>query len=216
MALSDPIRQIRLETARWRLAWFWFPFCGLLFLIFATQTMAGYYGDQQQRAFGWFLPTILPTTALMLSVFAADAMRPIDSKNIYVRYNFWVLAFALSAFYLILVVFPIVGSHFLVSEQSSASELIEARLRTLEGSNIFIAPIQGLVVAALGVLFFLTEQADSTPKKGGGNPERPADETDPSSVVSETVGTLREDTAPTPQSKTLTGEAGRPVDAKAT
>ena len=148
---------IPLETARWRLAILWFPGSGLLLLILVAQMLGGAYGSDVQRAFGWALPNFLPTLALMVSVFAADALRPITENATVVRRNFTHLTVWLSAFYLLLLTlsilaYPIFGSY---TEEDST---IEARLSLMEQSNIFLAPVQSLVVLSIGTLFFLREE----------------------------------------------------------
>ncbi len=149
---------IRLETARWRLAVIWFPGCGLLFLILVAQSIGGAYGDQLQRAWGWALPNFLPTLALMVSVFAADALNPLSETASYVRKNFCYLAIGLSIFYILVILISLVTQP-LAGEINDAPDLITARLELLEMSNMWLAPLQGLVVASLGLLFFLKEGA---------------------------------------------------------
>lgn len=149
---------IRLETARWRLAVIWFPGCGVLFLILVAQSIGGAYGDQLQRAWGWALPNFLPTLALMVSVFAADALRPLDVNETvtYVRKPFCVLAIGLSVFYILMILVSL-GAQLLAGQFIDAPDLATARLEFLDMSNIWLAPLQGIVVLSLGVLFFLKE-----------------------------------------------------------
>jgi hypothetical protein len=147
---------LRLEKARWRLAVIWFPCGGLIFLILIAQSIGGAYGDQVQRAWGWALPNFLPTLALMVSVFAADALKPSTGTAIYVRKNFCSLALSLSIFYVLVILISLVGQLF-AGQVSDAPDLTTARLKLLEMSNMWLAPLQGLVVASLGVLFFLKE-----------------------------------------------------------
>ncbi|MCP4395743.1 MAG: hypothetical protein GY801_00320 [bacterium] len=147
---------LRVEKARWRLAVTWFPCGGLIFLILIGQSIGGAYGDQVQRAWGWALPNFLPTLALMVSVFAADALRPFTETATYVRKNFFYLAVGLSIFYILAILLSLVAPLF-AYQVSDAPDLITARLELLEMSNIWLAPLQSLVVASLGVLFFLKE-----------------------------------------------------------
>lgn len=156
-------RTIALDAARWRLAVIWFPSCGLIFLIIIAQSLGGAYGEELQRAWSWALPNFLPTLALMLSVFAADALRPANESETFVRYNFALLAMGLSLFYIAVLLLsllaqPIFGSH------ADATNPVLARLELLEISNLWLAPLQSLVVASIGVLFFLKE---GEAKQGG-------------------------------------------------
>ncbi|MGV6851924.1 MAG: hypothetical protein ACWA5R_07075 [bacterium] len=149
------IKQIRLEKARWHLATTWFPAGGIIFLLLIAQSLGGAYGDQVQRAWGWALPNFLPTLALMVSVFTSDALKPTTDKVTFVRKNFYYLALGLSIFYVITILMSLLVQPFL--NPGNTSDLITARLELLEMSNIWLAPLQGLVVAALGVLFFIKE-----------------------------------------------------------
>lgn len=150
---------LRVDTARWRLAVIWFPACGLLFLILIAQTIFGAYGDQVQRAWSWALPNFLPTLALMGSVFAADALKPMNEMTTNVRKNFCNLAIGLSVFYILLIFISLLAQP-IAGAIINPTDLIEGRLEFLEMSNIWLAPLQALVVGSLGILFFLKE---STP-----------------------------------------------------
>lgn len=155
--VRPPVQTLPLETARWRLALIWFPGSGLLFLIMIAQSLGGAYGDELQRAWGWALPNFLPTLALMISVFATDALRPMSETDAVVRRNFASLALALSAFYL-LILFVSVAGQVIFMSYNSTDDLVERRLTLLETSNYWLAPLQSLVVAAIGTLFFLKEE----------------------------------------------------------
>ena len=153
---GSPHGTIPLETARWRLAAIWFPSCGIIFLIMIAQSIGGAYGDELQRAWSWALPNFLPTLALMLSVFAADALRPAGESETLVRRNFAFLSLCVSIFYVVVILIsllaqPIFGTY------ADTSDQVAARLELLETSNLWLGPLQSLVVAAIGVLFFLKE-----------------------------------------------------------
>ena len=154
--LDTQPRLLTLDKARWRLAVTWFPSCGVLFLVLVSQSLAGAYGTQVPRAWGWALPTFLPTLALMLSVFAADALKPEGQGQLFVRRNFCNLALSVSIFYLV-VVFLSLALQPLVEPIAGAPDIVAARLDMLELSNIWLSPLQSIVVAAIGVLFFLKE-----------------------------------------------------------
>lgn len=154
-----------LEAARWRLAVVWFPSCGLIFLIMIAQSLGGAYGDELQRAWSWALPNFLPTLALMLSVFAADALRSSgDEGQTVVRRNFALLATSLSIFYIVVILISLVAQP-IFGTYAAADDPIVARLELLEASNLWLAPLQSLVVAAIGVLFFLKETKTSAAEK---------------------------------------------------
>ena len=151
---QDAERFVTLESARWRLASVWFPAAALIFLILIGQSLFGAYGEDMQRAWGWALPNFLPTTALIISVFAADAFAPYSETETLVRKSFSRLALGLSIFYVATILFSLLVQPF-VGNPTNAEDPIQARLELLEASNLWLAPLQSLVVAALGVLFFL-------------------------------------------------------------
>lgn len=158
MAISTAARQlISLEKVRWRLALVWFPVSGVIFLLLIGQSIGGVYGDQLQRAWGWALPNFLPTLALMVSVFAADALRSEIDSSIVVRRNFYILSLALSAFYLLTLLVAILAQPALQLLDKKTEGGIVVRMELLETSNIWLGPLQGLVIASIGVLFFLKE-----------------------------------------------------------
>jgi hypothetical protein len=141
---------LALESARWRLAIIWFPASGVIAILLIGQSLGGVYGDELQRVWGWALPNFLPTLALMVSVFAADALRPYED-SVFVRGTFCMLAIGLTVFYLAVFSLPILYQPFLQPGGSVG------RIALLEISNIWLGPLQGLVVISLGVLFFLKE-----------------------------------------------------------
>jgi hypothetical protein len=146
-----------LDTARWRLAVIWFPVCGLFFLLMIGQSIGGVYGSELQRVWGWALPNFLPTLALMVSVFAADALRPYSKHVVFVRKNFCQLAIGLSVFYLLVLIFSVLAQPLLQWLRGPAAAGVSGRIELLETSNIWLGSLQGLVVVSLGVLFFLKE-----------------------------------------------------------
>lgn len=141
-----------LRLARLRLARIWFPAIGVLFLVLVVQSLTFVHGDEVQQVFSWALPNFLPTISLMMSVFAQDALvsdkQSVDKVK--VRSFFLSIATWLSLFYLALL--------FIVIFAASVSG--GRPLDTFEISSIFLGPIQGLVVGALGVLFFVREEGD--------------------------------------------------------
>jgi len=151
------IRQgISLSAARQRLAIIWFPACALIFLILIAQSVGGAYGDKAQTAWGWALPNFMPSLALMMSAYAADALKPPDADEASVRRAFLTLASALSVFYLLLVILSILLQP-IFGGTGPDGDPTSARLELLDLSNLWLAPLQALVVGALGVLFFVKD-----------------------------------------------------------
>lgn len=151
--LTDSV--VPLEKARNCLALIWFPVSGLVILILIAQSFGGAYGDELQRAWGWALPNFLPTIALMVSVFSSEALLPRSDRAPTVRRSFFKLSIGLSVFYLLVLLASVLAQPFI---HADGSGLVNQRLRLLETSNIWLGPLQGLVVTALGVLFFLKDE----------------------------------------------------------
>jgi hypothetical protein len=146
-------KQVRLDVARWRLGIVWFGGAGLLTLLLVALAFSGVYGERQQELFGWAFPNFLPTVALMISVFAANAFEAPDAETTYVRKNFCTLSVGISIFYLLLLFIPLIAPVL-----TSDAPTPDVRLRNLENAGLFLGPIQALVVAVLGTLFFLREK----------------------------------------------------------
>jgi hypothetical protein len=76
----------------------------------AAQSLGGAYENRLQSAWAWALPNFIPTLALMVSVFAADALRPYDeTRSLKVRRPFFKMSFGLSVFYLALLLTTILA-----------------------------------------------------------------------------------------------------------
>lgn len=76
----------------------------LLFIIMIARTVGGLYGSKVNDAWSWFLPTILPTLSLMVTV--ATTQQTMNQKSSKMLYQ---MAFALSFFYQLLVLFAILN-----------------------------------------------------------------------------------------------------------
>jgi hypothetical protein len=160
---------IPLERARWSLARLWFIASAIIFVLLVAQSIGGAYEGALQTAWGWALPNFIPTLALMVSVFAADALRPYsDAPPSQVREPFYKLSFGLSIFYLFVFLATILSEPiFLYVRQGEKVTAIDL----LQVSNLWLGPLQGIVVAALGVLFFLKDE-DRKPQNGESDPSQ--------------------------------------------
>lgn len=145
-------RSMRLYAARWRLALVWFPCSGLFILLLVLMSLNGAFGALTQQLWGWALPNLLPTLALMISVFAANALTPAEEETASVRRNFWLLSMALSIFYIALLFAPL-----LTPALKDVAPTPNVRMAALEMSNMWLGPVQGLLVMVMGVLFFSKE-----------------------------------------------------------
>lgn len=147
MSNQTNLTRIPLEHARNVLATTWFIGSGIPFTILAIQSLLGKYGDLVQQVWAWFIPTVFPTTALMLGVIGATALQEgYDQRT--VKSYFFRLSRGFAVFYLfallaILLVEPFATRHGM-------------DLYTM--ANYFLGPLQGLVVAAVTVLFTSQEK----------------------------------------------------------
>jgi hypothetical protein len=106
--------------------------------------LLGTFGDKVQEVWGWALPTIIPTLAMIVTVLGYTALDPSTSTAI-VRRSFFRISWWLSLFYLLLILLTILIQPFLSS--------MNDRLQAMRISNLWLGPIQGLVASSLGVLF---------------------------------------------------------------
>ena len=134
---------IPLERARLQLAKLWFIGSGLIVLILIAQSIFGKYQGEAQDVWSWALPTIVPTLSLIIAILGAGALEPINNE-ITVRQTFHTFAYWLSCAYLFVILATIGAEPFTAYEP----------LQLLNLSNLWLAPFQGLVTSAIGVLFF--------------------------------------------------------------
>ena len=129
------------------LAALWFTGAGIIFLILLFQTILGRYEENINEAWGWFLPTIMPTLSLVIGVLVMDAV----GKGVKIRTVdrfFFRLSFILSLAYLVVVSITIFMQPF---STLSAVELMKQ-------SNLWLGPFQGLVSGSLGAFFIQGEK----------------------------------------------------------
>lgn len=136
---------VSIEVSQRRLATLWFGGAGLLFLTLFAQTLSGRYGERAEEAWGWMLPTIVPTLSLIVGVLATGARKP--APGVTVDRFFFRLSGGLSALYLATV---------------AATLYLQpltpwGPLELMQRSNLWLGPMQGLVVASLGA-FFVRQQ----------------------------------------------------------
>lgn len=129
-----------------RLATLWFGASGALFSILIVQSILGKYGEGAAEAWSWFLPTLVPTLSLIVGVLVMDALKK-GVKQRTVGAFLFNLSFWLSGFYLLTLGLTIFLQPF---SEMGALELMKV-------SNLWIAPIQGLVTAAIAAFFVKSE-----------------------------------------------------------
>ena len=103
-----------------------------------------------QDAWGWLLPTIMPTLGLIVTVLSYTALDPVFSSSV-VRKTFFHVAMVLSIAYLGLVALTVLIGPFAATNGAGMVDL----MRT---SDLWLGPFQGLVASALGVLFVTKQE----------------------------------------------------------
>jgi len=141
---------VPLDDVRMRLAKIWLIGSGLVFVLLVVQSLLQAYGDLTQEVWGWFLPTLMPSLSLIITVLTYTALDPHMTGSV-VRRTFVQIAQWLSVAYLVTVLLTILVQPF---SSNSPTERV-ALMRT---SNLWLGPFQGLVASALGVLFVSKEK----------------------------------------------------------
>jgi len=142
-----------LDSVRARLATIWLAGSGLIFVLLVVQSLLGRYGDKTQEAWGWLLPTIMPTLGMIVTVLGYTALDPVFSTSV-VRKIFFHIAFWLSALYLALVLLTLLIQPLTTNDPGKAVEVMRL-------SNLWLGPFQGIVASALGVLFVSKQKTSS-------------------------------------------------------
>jgi hypothetical protein len=132
-----------MRSAMWRLATIWFAGAGLVFVVLVVQSLLDYYEPRTDDAWGWFLPTVMPTLSLIVATLVADYRGGPPPTHAVEGRLFW-LGGGLSLFYLGLVMLTILIQPFL--SQTPPLELMQR-------SNLWLGPLQALTVAVLGYFF---------------------------------------------------------------
>ncbi|MFX0141103.1 MAG: hypothetical protein ACFFDN_46120, partial [Candidatus Hodarchaeota archaeon] len=133
-------------TCKKRLTTLWFVGASFLLLLFFFQTLFGKYKGIAMEAWGWLMPTIMPSLSLVLGVWGMYVLdMGVKTKKVD-RFVFR-LSFALSALYLSLVTLTILFQPF----------TLLSPLDWMKQSNLWLGPLQGLVSASLGVFFVKRE-----------------------------------------------------------
>jgi hypothetical protein len=92
---------VPLDDVRSRLALLWLGSAGVIFVTLVLQSLRLVYGDRTQEVWGWILPTLMPTLALIVTVLGYSALDPAMSRAV-VRRTFFQISFYLSVAYLVL------------------------------------------------------------------------------------------------------------------
>jgi len=135
-------RSLSMETSRRRLAVLWFAGAAVPFTVLLVQTFLGRYGKDAEQAWGWLLPTVVPTLSVIVGVLAVSASKPAPDGVVVDRF-FYRLSWWLSAVYL-----TAVAATLFVQPLTKWPPL-----ELMQRSNLWLGPMQGLVAAALAAFF---------------------------------------------------------------
>ena len=133
--------RVSITAAQSRLAVLWLAGSAVIFMLMLAQTVSGKYGGQTQRAWGWFMPTVVPTLSVILSAIAYGATKAAEDQTVEeraYRMTFWMSAFYLLTLLATLLLQPL-------------SDL--RPLEFMSNANLWLGPLQGLVGIALGTFF---------------------------------------------------------------
>lgn len=134
--------RLPISVCKRRLATLWFTGGGFVFFVVLVQSLFDRYGDQVNHAWGWLLPTVLPTLSLIIGQLVYDTVEGSGGDKLIDRFLFRLTAW-LSAGYLLAV--------FLVIALAPFSSVGPIELMTQ--ANVWLGPLQGLVAAAMGAFF---------------------------------------------------------------
>ena len=138
--MQDNGKPLTLEAARTTLSYVWFIGAGILFFVLVIQSLLGKFDTDTQQVWSWFVPCVLPTLSLIISVLGAGALGAGDPRPL--RHGFFALTVGLSAMYLLVLATTIAVASFR-----------SPTVAILSISNSYLSPLQGVVVAAIGFIF---------------------------------------------------------------
>ena len=136
---------IEVRIAKRRVATVWGVGAGAPFVLLVAQSLIGHYGTSASEVWAWFLGGVAPTLGLIGAVLGAEAMQadtgtPRAVDGFFLNWSLGLSIVYLLCLWAILLAGPLRG-------------LSEGLPELLRETGTWITPLQGLVTAALGVLF---------------------------------------------------------------
>jgi hypothetical protein len=178
MSETNDLR-LPIEKARWSLAILWFFGAGVMFIALIVMSAGSKFAvgsvDKSSDVWGWLLPHLVPTLSLIVSVLASTAVDrggPAMEEPT-VRKTFHRLTMGMSAFYLFLILVAILSSEYIQERHSDDKFTV---VDAMKSSNLWLLPLQGVVVLCIGTLFFKQE---SGKVKATGKKKPPASKATP-------------------------------------
>lgn len=144
LAEGATMRMISLEKCKRRLATIWFIGAAILIVTFIMMSISGPFQHEPQQAWGWLLPSCIPTLSLVIGCYVAEAGQKTERDRQVDPFLFNIAAW-ISTFYLAILILTVISLPYAVGLDKSAEFLQKA--------NLWVAPIQGLATAVLGAFF---------------------------------------------------------------
>jgi hypothetical protein len=138
------------HKGRRQLAVLWLIFILVIYVFLFIQTLNGKYGSSVNEIWAWGLQNTLPTASLIVGAFVVSAFEKEENTKLVNTFIFR-LSYGVSLFYLILLL------SILLFQPVSGRTLFELT----KESGLYLAPIQGLATAAIGVFFVKTKNKSS-------------------------------------------------------
>jgi hypothetical protein len=139
--------KISMDKAKKIISLPWFIISGLLFTVIFFQSLIGFYGEKVNDVWSWFLPTVLPTLSLIISVIVSDAIT-VEKELKKVNYFVFIISLIVSIFYLLSISVVILGGPIFGF----------TLLGIMKVSNFGLSPLLGVVTLCLGVFFIKKEK----------------------------------------------------------
>ncbi|HEY9225444.1 MAG TPA: hypothetical protein VIP11_02275 [Gemmatimonadaceae bacterium] len=133
-----------------RLAAVWFVGAAVIISLQVAQSVAGRFGDKTDEAWAWLLPNLMPISTLIVTVLVLESQGKGVKKQVVPGFVYR-LAMGLCIGYLLLVLVSI------LAQPLSTTPI----LTSMQQSNLWLGPIQGLASAALGA-FFIQPGSENT------------------------------------------------------
>lgn len=136
-----------IRNAMWRLAIIWLVGSGAIFLVLGVQSLRDYYEPKTDLAWGWFLPTVMPTLSLIVATLVREHRAGTASVSDLGPFDLGLyrLAYSLSCFYMVVIAVSVLVYPLMTTTTPP--------LEVMQRSNLWLGPLQGLTVAALGFLY---------------------------------------------------------------
>jgi hypothetical protein len=126
-----------------KIAIIWGFFSLILYTIIFIQTLSGKHDGYTNEIWGWLLQSTLPTLTLTIGMITFDTYNPSSNENISINKFTFYIASTLSIVYLSLIL------TIILYQPISGKPLWQLG----SSSNIYLAPIQGLVSGVVGLFF---------------------------------------------------------------